>query len=62
MTLKWSSRDKESLMCYSGPPSRRILDGPGGEPDGAERGWGVQGVGGRYKLLPRVCCLRKIYM
>lgn len=53
MTLKWSGRDKESLMCFSGTPpspptpSRSILVGPGGEPDGAEQGWGVGGVGGR---------------
>lgn len=59
MTLKWSGRDKERLMCSSGPPSRSILDGPGGEPDGAELGWGVQGVGGRYKLQPESVVLEK---
>lgn len=50
MAIKGNGREKESLLCSSGPPppSRGILDGPGGEPDGAEQGWGVQGVGGRY--------------
>lgn len=34
------------------PPSRGILDGPGGEPDGAEQDWGVQGVGGGTSYGP----------
>lgn len=39
-------REKERSVCS--PPSRGILSGPGGEPDGAEQGRGVQGVGGVY--------------
>lgn len=34
------------------PLSRGILDVTGGEPDGAEPGWGVQGVGGGLGYRP----------
>ena len=59
--MKGNQREEESLVSPPQPHSRGILDGPGGEPDGAEQGWGVQGVEGRYWLrAPRsVLCLTK---
>lgn len=54
MEKKGNVREKESLVCCLGPqpPSSGILHGPGGEPDGAEQGWGVQGVGGGTSYGP----------
>lgn len=34
------------------PPSRGILDRPGGEPDGAERGWEFRELGGGTHYRP----------
>lgn len=42
------------------PPSTGILDGPGGEPDGAKQSWGVQGVGGGTSYPPLCCLTEKI--
>lgn len=34
------------------PQSSGFLDGPGGEPDGAEQDWGVLGFGGGTSIGP----------
>lgn len=47
--MEWErQRELNVLLGTPHPPTRSILAGPGGEPDGAEQSLGVQGVGGRY--------------
>lgn len=45
MAIKENEREREREFSVL-PHSTGILDEPGGEPDGAEQGWGVQGVVG----------------